>query len=105
MEVTQIAKDKIKQHLAQRGKGIGIRVGIVTTGCSGFAYKLEFADIVDPDDIRTDYEDFSVLVDPKSQAILKDITVDYQKKGLNEGFEFINSLEKARCGCGESFTI
>ena len=105
MEVTQIAKDKIKQHLTSRGKGVGIRIGVETTGCSGFAYKLAFADNIDPEDIRTDYEEFSVLVDPKAQTMLEDITVDYQKKGLNEGFEFINPIEKARCGCGESFTI
>ena len=105
MEVTQIAKDKIKQHLDHRGKGVGIRIGIETTGCSGFAYKLEFADIIDPEDIRSDYDGFSVLIDPKAQTMLEEITVDYQKKGLNEGFEFINPNVKAECGCGESFTV
>jgi len=105
MEVTQIAKDKIKQHLNNRGKGVGIRIGVETTGCSGYAYKLAFADTINPEDIRTDYEEFSVLVDPKAQPMLEEITVDYQKHGLNEGFEFINPIEKARCGCGESFTV
>ena len=105
MEVTDIAKDKIKSHLANRGKGIGIRIGIETTGCSGYAYKLELADKINEEDIHNEYEGFSILIDPKANTILEGITVDYQKNGLNEGFEFINPLEKARCGCGESFTI
>ncbi len=105
MEVTDIAKDKIKSHLAKRGKGVGIRIGIETTGCSGYAYKLEFADKINEEDIHNEYEGFSILIDPKANTILEGITVDYQKNGLNEGFEFINPLEKARCGCGESFTI
>ena len=105
MEVTDIAKDKIKSHLANRGKGIGIRIGIETTGCSGYAYKLEFADTINEEDIHNEYEGFSILIDPKSNVILVGITVDYQMNLLNEGFEFINPLVKARCGCGESFTI
>lgn len=105
MNVTQTAIDKIKHHLSHRGKGIGIRIGVHPTGCSGFAYKLEFADTVDPDDIISDHDGFSVLIDPKAYKMLEGMTVDYQRKGLNEGFEFINPLEKARCGCGESFTI
>lgn len=105
MEVTEIAKDKLKSYLANRGKGIGIRIGIKTTGCSGYAYKLEFADTINEGDIHNEYEGFSILIDPKDNLILEGITVDYQKNGLNEGFEFVNTLEKARCGCGESFTI
>jgi len=105
MEVTDIAKTKIKDHLENRGKGIGIRIGIETTGCSGYAYKLEFADAINDEDIINEYDGFSILIDPKANSILEGITVDYQKQGLNEGFEFINPLEKARCGCGESFTI
>ena len=103
MDVTEIAKDKIKSHLTKRGKGVGIRIGIETTGCSGYAYTLEFADQINEVDILN--ECFSILIDPKANDILEGITVDYQKNGLNEGFEFINPLEKARCGCGESFTI
>ena len=105
MDVTEIAKDKIKTHLTNRGKGVGIRIGIETTGCSGFAYTLEFADNINEEDILNEYDGFAILIDPKANDILEGITVDYQKKGLNEGFEFINPLEKARCGCGESFTI
>ena len=105
MDVTEIAKDKIKSHLTKRGKGVGIRIGIETTGCSGYAYTLEFADQINEVDILNEYEGFAILIDPKANDILEGITVDYQKNGLNEGFEFINPLEKARCGCGESFTI
>jgi|TARA_R110000782_G_scaffold85325_2_gene165925 iron-sulfur cluster assembly protein len=105
MDVTEKAKDKIKTHLTNRGKGVGIRIGIETTGCSGFAYTLEFADNINEEDILNEYDGFAILIDPKANDILEGITVDYQKKGLNEGFEFINPLEKARCGCGESFTI
>ena len=105
MDVTDIAKTKIKDQLEKRGKGIGIRIGIETTGCSGYAYKLEFADSTNEEDIVNQYDGFSIVIDPKAHAILEGITVDYQKQGLNEGFEFINPLEKARCGCGESFTI
>ena len=105
MDVTDIAKTKIKNQLERRGKGIGIRIGIVTTGCSGYAYQLEFADQVNEGDIVNDFDGFSIVVDPKSNTMLENIIVDYQKQGLNEGFEFINPLEKARCGCGESFTI
>jgi len=105
MDVTDIAKTKIKNQLERRGKGIGIRIGIKTTGCSGYAYQLEFADQVNEGDIVNNFDGFSIVVDPKSNTMLENIIVDYQKQGLNEGFEFINPLEKARCGCGESFTI
>jgi len=105
MEVTDIAKKKIRQQLTSRGKGIGIRIGIKTTGCSGYAYNLEFADTVNAEDNVYYFDDFTILVDPKSNTLLEGIIVDYQIQGFNEGFEFINPLEKARCGCGESFTI
>ena len=105
MDVTEKAKDKIKTHLTNRGKGVGIRIGIETTGCSGFAYTLEFADNINEEDILNEYDGFAILIDPKANDILEGITVDYQKKGLNEGFEFINPNESARCGCGESFTV
>ena len=103
--LTETAKDKIKHHLSKRGKGVGIRIGVETTGCNGYAYKLEFADTVNEEDTVSKYEDFSVLMDPKANALLEGITLDYQKQGLNEGFEFINPLEKARCGCGKTFSI
>jgi|TARA_B110000483_G_scaffold183610_1_gene217198 iron-sulfur cluster assembly protein len=103
--VTDTAKEKIKHHLSKRGRGVGIRIGVETTGCNGYAYKLEFADTVNEEDTVNKYDDFSVLMDPKASALLEGITLDYQKQGLNEGFEFINPLEKARCGCGKTFSI
>jgi iron-sulfur cluster assembly protein len=103
--LTDVAKTKIKTHLENRGKGQGIRIGVKTTGCSGLMYVLEFVDTPDQHDIIVEQEGFNVYVDKKSSIYLTGMTVDYQKQGLNEGFEFINPLEKARCGCGESFTV
>lgn len=103
--LTDIAKTKIKHHLNNRGKGLGIRIGVKTTGCSGLAYVLEFVDSIDEHDEVVDCDDFKVIVDPKSKIYLLGMTIDYKKQGLNEGFEFINPNEKDRCGCGESFRV
>ena len=86
-------------------KGLGIRIGVKTTGCSGLAYQLEYVDKPTITDVVYNKNDFNIYVDKKSLVYLSDITIDYQKKGLNEGFEFINPLEKDRCGCGESFRV
>lgn len=103
IELTELAATKIKSVLQRRGKGIGIRLGVKTTGCSGFAYVLEYADAVLEGD--QEYESFGakVLVDAKSMAYLTGTIVDYKRNGLNEGFEFINKNERDRCGCGMSF--
>jgi iron-sulfur cluster assembly protein len=103
--LTESAKTKIKNHLDKRGKGLGIRIGVKTTGCSGLAYVLEFVDVAESHDQAVDFNDFKVFVDPKSLVYLSGMTVDYKKQGLNEGFDFINPNESARCGCGESFTV
>lgn len=103
--VTSTAAKKIKQNLEKRGTGIGIRVGIRTTGCSGLAYVLEYVDNTNDDDTIFDTQEVKVIVDAKSLPILKDLSIDYVRQGLNEGFEFINPLEKDRCGCNESFRI
>lgn len=103
--VTDTASKKIKQNLVRRGHGMGIRLGIRTTGCSGLAYVLEYVDQVASDDIAYDMVDFVVVMDPKSQTLLKDVEIDYVRQGLNEGFEFRNPQEKDRCGCGESFRV
>jgi iron-sulfur cluster assembly protein len=91
--------------LSKRGKGIGIRLGVKTTGCSGLAYVLEYADSIKPGDVEHAFGGFLILVDPKSYVYLQGIEIDYVKNGLNEGFEFKNPNEKDRCGCGESFRI
>ena len=103
--VTSIASKKINDTIARRGKGIGIRVGVRTTGCSGLAYVLEYVDSKNPEDTVSEQDGFVIVVDPKSQAYLEGLEIDYVRQGLNEGFEFNNPLEKDRCGCGESFRI
>jgi iron-sulfur cluster assembly protein len=103
--LTDTAVQKIKQNLARRGTGIGIRIGIRTTGCSGLAYVLEYVDRVNDEDTVFESRDVQVIVDAKSLPILGNLDVDYVRQGLNEGFEFTNPTEKDRCGCGESFRI
>jgi iron-sulfur cluster assembly protein len=105
ISVTEAAARKIKQNLARRGSGIGIRIGVRTTGCSGLAYVLEYVDRVNEEDTVFTSQDVSVIVDAKSLPILGELDVDYVRQGLNEGFEFNNPSEKDRCGCGESFRI
>jgi iron-sulfur cluster assembly protein len=102
---TELATRKIIDNLRRRGHGVGIRLGVRTTGCSGLAYVLEYVDQVAGDDIAHDLKDFVIVVDPKSQEYLKNLEIDYVRQGLNEGFEFRNPLEKDRCGCGESFRV
>ena len=102
--VTDTAAKKIKFNLAKRG-GIGIRIGVRTTGCSGLAYVLEYVDQLQPGDVAMVDNHTNVIVDKKSLPIVDGITVDYVRQGLNEGFEFVNPNEKDRCGCGESFRI
>jgi iron-sulfur cluster assembly protein len=105
ISVTEIAAKKIKQNLIKRGQGIGIRLGVRTTGCSGLAYVLEYVDKANPEDISYEQDGFVIVVDPKSGAYLDGLEIDYVRQGLNEGFEFNNPIEKDRCGCGESFRI
>jgi iron-sulfur cluster assembly protein len=107
ISLTETAATKIQQQLDKRGKGLGIRVGVKTTGCSGLAYTLEYVDIAPVTRDQFMYESYGVKVwiDGKSHPYLNGCTMDYQKKGLNEGFEFINPNEKDRCGCGESFRV
>ena len=103
--LTEKSINKIKQTLDKRGKGLGIRIGVKTTGCSGLAYVLEYVDNPQEHDIKIDCDGCSLFVDPKSCAYLQGMTIDYVRNGLNEGFEFNNPLEKDRCGCGESFRV
>lgn len=103
--VTETAANKIKQNLTRRGTGVGIRIGVRTTGCSGLAYVLEYVDQVHAEDTVFESQDVKIIVDAKSLPILGDLDVDYVRQGLNEGFEFINPNERDRCGCGESFRI
>ena len=105
--VTDTASKQIKKLLAKRGKGIGIRLGVKTTGCSGLAYTLEYVDSYEAEVGVTNFAqpDFAVLVDAKSLAYLQGLIVDWARNGLNEGFEFRNPNERDKCGCGESFRV
>ena len=105
IHLTIKAEQQIKTLLSKRQKGIGIRLSVKTTGCSGLAYTLEYVDQIQQDDIEYAFFGFMVLVDPKAINYLNGLTIDYTKKGLNEGFEFINPNERAQCGCGKSFTV
>lgn len=105
--LTEIAARKVQQQLKRRGKGMGITIGVRTTGCSGLAYKLEYVDTepVTRDWFRYDSNGVSVWVNGKDLPYIDGMTMDYKRQGLNEGFDFINSKERDRCGCGESFRI
>jgi iron-sulfur cluster assembly protein len=103
--LTDIAAAKVKAAIANRGRGIGMRLAVKTTGCSGMAYVLEFADQLFEGDVEFIDKDVRLVISQKDLTYLDGVQVDYQKKGLNEGFEFINPNESARCGCGESFTV
>ena len=98
IHVTPKAASKIATSLDRRGQGIGIRLGVRTTGCSGLAYVLEYVDSPIESDLIFESEGFKIVVDPKDLPILDELVVDYVRAGLNEGFEFINSQEKDRCG-------
>lgn len=103
---TDNAKNKIKKLLSTRG-GVGISIGVKTTGCSGLAYVLEYIDKYEPDNNTINYgqDDFVVIVGKKNDVYLKGMNVDYVREGLNEGFKFTNPNERDRCGCGESFRV
>jgi len=105
--VTDTAQAKIKQNLAKRGKGVGIRIGVRTTGCSGLAYVLEYVDKYEAEEGVVNYAqgDFCVLVSLKDEPYLNGLTMDWVRNGLNEGFDFQNPNERDRCGCGESFRV
>lgn len=103
--VTDKATTKVRQTLEKRGKGLGIRIGVKTTGCSGLAYVLEYVDIPLNEDLKIDCDGCALYVDPKSSAYLEGMTIDYVRNGLNEGFEFLNPNVRDKCGCGESFRI
>jgi iron-sulfur cluster assembly protein len=105
--LTEQALSKIKKQLEKRKKGIGIRIGVKTTGCSGLAYTLEYVDeyVHEAGVVNYPQGDIVVLVDLKSEVYLKNLVVDWVRQGLNEGFDFKNPNERDRCGCGESFRV
>ena len=105
ISLTETAANKIKKQLENRGKGLGIRAGVRTTGCSGLAYTIEFVDVPNNEDLSFVSYGVHVFVDPKSLVYLEGVEMDWVRNGLNEGFDFKNPNEKDRCGCGESFRV
>jgi len=103
--LTDTARGKIKNSLDKRKKGLGIKIGVRTTGCSGLAYVLEYIDQLIEGDESIQDDNFIVVINQKHIPYLQGITVDYVRTGLNEGFEFKNPNERDRCGCGESFRV
>jgi len=104
--VTDKALKRIEHMVEQRGSGLGIRIAVKTTGCSGLAYVLEYLDTVEDVDIVTQIADnLSIAIDPKSIVYLDGLEVDYVREGLNEGFQFNNPNVRSECGCGESFNV
>jgi iron-sulfur cluster assembly protein len=103
--ITSQAAQRVHTQLERRGKGLGLRVGVRTTGCSGLAYILEYVDQANPEDQQFESQGVKLIVDPKSLAYLSGLEIDWVRKGLNEGFEFVNPNERDKCGCGESFRV
>ena len=105
ISLTLNAATRVQDFIKNRGRGLGLRLGVKTTGCSGLAYKLEFVDTKNPDDAEFVSNGVHVFIDQKSLQFLDGMEVDYTRDGLQEGFKFSNPNVKAECGCGESFTV
>jgi iron-sulfur cluster assembly protein len=103
--LTEAAAGRVKQFLDNRGKGMGLRLGVKTTGCSGMAYVIEYADAIEDDDVVFEDHGVKVIVNPRSLAYLDGTELDYAREGLNEGFRFNNPNVRDTCGCGESFNV
>jgi len=105
IRLTEPAAKHVRDFLAKRGKGVGLRLGVRTSGCSGLAYKLEYADTIAPEDHTFESHGVQIVVDPKSLVYLDGTELDFTREGLNEGFKFNNPNVKDQCGCGESFNV
>jgi len=105
VSLTNSAAERVRSYLARRGSGIGLRVGVRRTGCSGWAYVVDFADSVGGDDIVFDADDVKVVVDRSSLELIDGTEIDFVKEGINEAFKFRNPNTKSECGCGESFSV
>ncbi len=105
ISMTAAAAERVRSFLHNRGKGLGLRVGVKTTGCSGLAYVLEFVDTLNDDDEVFEHDDVKLIVDGKSLVYIDGTELDFVKEGLNEGFKFNNPNVNGECGCGESFTV
>lgn len=105
IQATEAAIRQIERSVKARKSGIGIKIGVRTTGCSGMAYTIEFLDQEDSNDYVNQFGSIKIAVSPKHAPYLEGIVLDFKREGLNEGFSFDNPNERNRCGCGESFTV
>jgi iron-sulfur cluster assembly protein len=105
ISLTESAATRVKTFLVSRGRGVGLRLGVRKTGCSGFAYVINYADEVPPGDLMFEDRGVKVFVDPGSMKLIDGTIVDFVKQGLNEAFRFMNPNVKGECGCGESFSV
>ncbi|ABM36880.1 MULTISPECIES: iron-sulfur cluster assembly protein IscA [Polaromonas] len=105
ISLTPAAARHVEKSLAKRGSGIGLRLAVKTSGCSGFAYALEFVDAMTADDQAFETHGTKIIIDSRSLAMLDGTELDFVREGLNEGFKFNNPNAKANCGCGESFAV
>lgn len=105
ISLTSSAADRVRHHLAARGHGLGLRLGVRKTGCSGFAYVVNFADSVGQGDVVFENHGVKIVVDRDSLPLIDGTEVDFVKQGLNEAFKFRNPNVKGECGCGESFSV
>ena len=105
ISLTSTAADRVRNFLSRRGHGIGLRLGVKKTGCSGFAYVVNYADDIGANDLVFEQQGVKVIVDRESLSLIDGTEVDFVKQGLNEAFRFRNPNVKGECGCGESFTV
>ena len=103
--LTESAANRIGKQLQQRGKGLGLRVGVKKSGCSGYAYTMDYADEVVPGEQVFESHGAKLVIKSEHLPMLEGLTLDFQKQGLNESFKFLNPNVKGECGCGESFTV
>ncbi|WP_028007974.1 HesB/IscA family protein [Solimonas flava] len=105
IQLTESAARRIQQQIDKRGGGLGLRVGVRKSGCSGYAYTMDYADEIGADDLVFEQHGSKLVVKPDHLPMLEGMTLDFQKQGLNESFKFLNPNVKAQCGCGESFAV
>ncbi len=105
ISLTLSAAERVRSYLAKRGRGVGLRVGVRTTGCSGYAYLIDYADSIGPDDVVFDEQGVKVVVNSEALKLIDGTEVDFVKQGINEAFKFRNPNVKGECGCGESFSV
>ena len=105
ISLTQSAATRVRSFLEKRGRGVGLRIGVRKSGCSGYAYTIDYADAIDADDVVFDRDGVKVIIDPESLGLIDGTEVDFVKDGLNEAFKFRNPNVKGECGCGESFSV